>query len=298
MNSIASRRSITAKGQPPDRLLETGLPGPVAGVDEAGCAPLAGPVVAAAVILPPGAEDSPALAGLTDSKALGKSDRERLFGAIRSIAQVGIGAASVAEIERLNIRRADLRAMGRAVAALPVVPGHLLVDGNGVPETDVDVTTVVGGDRSCLAISAASVIAKVTRDRIMAALARRHPGYGWERNAGYPAPDHYLALLEQGVTRHHRRSFAPLRDLDNQGRPTFGARIALGDTGLDLVTLRRDLAAAVERTTGAVAAVFQRRRGNWTGRVPTAVCDHYRALDGAVFTELTATAVSDRLSPH
>ncbi|WP_366654549.1 ribonuclease HII [Fodinicurvata sp. EGI_FJ10296] len=242
---------------------------PVAGVDEAGCAPLAGPVVAAAVILPPGAEVEPDLAGLTDSKMLGKAARERLYAVIRSIGMVGVGAASVAEIETLNIRRADMLAMSRAVAALPTRPGHLLVDGNAAPVTDIPVTTIVGGDRRCLSISAASVVAKVTRDHIMSGLAIRHPGYGWERNAGYPAPDHYIALLRQGITAHHRRTFTPLTEVDVTGRPTFGERAPVAEAGLELIFLRRDLTAAVIAGTNTVVAVFQCRSGAWIGRRAT-----------------------------
>ena len=121
-----------------------------------------------------------------------------------------VGAASVAEIDRLNILEATLVAMRRAVDDLGVVPAHALVDGNRAPELSCPATTVVGGDARSLSIAAASIVAKVTRDRIMARLARRYPGFGWERNAGYGTPEHRAALARLGVTPHHRRSFAPI----------------------------------------------------------------------------------------
>ncbi len=191
-----------------DRELERACPSPVAGIDEAGRGPWAGPVVAAAVIL-----GAAVPAGVTDSKRLSRGQREALFAALRASACIGVGVASVAEIDRLNILAATLVAMRRAVDDLDVAPAHALVDGNRAPELGCPATTVVGGDARSLSIAAASIVAKVTRDRIMARLARRYPGFGWERNAGYGTPEHRAALMRLGVTPHHRRSFAPVARL-------------------------------------------------------------------------------------
>jgi ribonuclease HII len=190
----------------PDLALEGAREGPVAGVDEAGRGPWAGPVVAAAVVLDAGSVP----VGVTDSKQLSRARREALFAALRASARIGVGAASVAEIDRLNILAATLVAMRRAVDDLDVAPAHVLIDGNRMPELTCPATTVVGGDRRSLSIAAASIVAKVTRDRIMARLARRYPGFGWERNAGYGTAEHRSALDRLGVTPHHRRSFAPV----------------------------------------------------------------------------------------
>ena len=191
---------------PPDFALEGALDGPVAGVDEAGRGPWAGPVVAGAAILDPA--DTPA--GIADSKTLSAARREALYDALEGCARIGVGVASVAEIDRLNILAATMLAMRRAVDDLGVVPGHVLVDGNRLPELPCPATAVVRGDARVVSIAAASIVAKVTRDRIMAALARDHPGFGWERNAGYGTPEHRAALDARGVTPHHRRSFAPI----------------------------------------------------------------------------------------
>ncbi len=191
-----------------DRELERACPSPVAGIDEAGRGPWAGPVVAAAVIL-----GAAVPAGVTDSKRLSRERREVLFAALRASACIGVGVASVAEIDRLNILAATLVAMRRAVDDLDVAPAHALVDGNRAPELACPATAVVGGDGRSLSIAAASIVAKVTRDRIMARLARRYPGFGWERNAGYGTPEHRAALMRLGVTPHHRRSFAPVARL-------------------------------------------------------------------------------------
>lgn len=203
----------------PDLSLETDLRArglwPVAGVDEAGRGPLSGPVVAAAVILDAAAVPE----GLNDSKKLTARRREALYDRILASAQVGVGQASVEEIDRLNILRASHLAMCRAVAALPLTPAHVLIDGNLIPrDLAHPATAVVGGDARCLSVAAASVIAKVTRDRIMVDLAQQHPGYGWDRNAGYPTRDHLLALGNLGVTPHHRRSFAPVHNILLQGK--------------------------------------------------------------------------------
>lgn len=182
----------------------------VCGIDEAGRGPWAGPVVAAAVILDP--SDMPA--GLADSKQLSAVHRDTAFGDIMSRAQVGVGQASVAEIDRLNILQATMLAMCRAVAALPVAPEGALIDGNRIP-TDLPCPgrAIVGGDGSVPAISAASIIAKVTRDRIMVALAQQFPGYGWENNKGYGVKAHAEGLAALGVTPHHRRSFKPIHKI-------------------------------------------------------------------------------------
>jgi ribonuclease HII len=181
----------------------------VAGVDEAGRGPLAGPVVAAAVILDP-ARIPP---GLNDSKRLTAAARDRLFDAIRAAAQVGVGQASVEEIDRLNILRASHLAMVRALEALGPVD-HALIDGHLIPrDLPCPAEAVIGGDARCLSVAAASIIAKVTRDRIMVDLSQQFPGYGWDGNAGYPTKSHRAALQILGVTPHHRRSFAPVHQI-------------------------------------------------------------------------------------
>lgn len=193
----------------PDYSLERNAGGRVAGIDEAGRGPWAGPVVAAAVILDPG--DIPA--GLDDSKKLKAGRRESLLAEIQAKARVGVGIAEVEEIDRLNILNATLLAMARAVENLGEVPDLALVDGNRPPKLPCPLRCVVRGDATSLSIAAASIVAKVTRDRIMADLAATYPGYGWEGNAGYGTPEHQEALRRLGVTPRHRRSFAPVRDL-------------------------------------------------------------------------------------
>ncbi len=190
-------------------LLSRGL-SPVAGVDEVGRGPLAGPVVAAAVILDPEAVPP----GLADSKALTSRRREALFAELQAQAICATGLASVAEIDRMNILQASLLAMRRAVLALPVTPAHALVDGNRLPEQlPCPAEAVVGGDRTVASIAAASIVAKVTRDRLMRDLAARHPGYGWERNAGYGTKEHLDALKRLGATPEHRVSFRPVHNI-------------------------------------------------------------------------------------
>ena len=183
----------------------------VCGVDEVGRGPLAGPVVAAAAILPDGGLPGELAVLVNDSKLLKAGMREALAPLILRHARVGIGMASVEEIDRLNILQASLLAMKRAVGVLGVVPDVALVDGNRAPDLACRTITIVGGDAASLSIAAASVVAKVERDRIMAELARSHPGYGWERNAGYPTAEHRKALISLGITVHHRRSFGPVR---------------------------------------------------------------------------------------
>ncbi len=196
----------------PDFTLEMQHGGRVAGVDEVGRGPLAGPVVAAAVVFPRGVPD--ALAGMIDdSKKLSAAAREAACAALLAsgVAEVAVGAASVGEIERLNILGASLLAMRRAVLRLPVPPDFALVDGNRAPALACPVRCVVGGDALCLSIAAASVVAKVVRDRAMARLGVRFPEYGWGRNAGYGTLAHRSALRRFGATAHHRRGFGTVR---------------------------------------------------------------------------------------
>jgi ribonuclease HII len=189
--------------------LEKVHPDPVAGVDEAGCAPLAGPVVAAAVIL----DRNRFPRGIDDSKALPARAREAICARLYKVAVVGVGIASVEEIDALNIYWARMLAMSRAVDALGLDPAMVLVDGNRCPKWERPSLAIVAGDTKCRSIAAASIVAKVTRDGIMAGHARDWPGYGWETNQGYPTPAHQRALRELGPTPLHRRSFAPVRQL-------------------------------------------------------------------------------------
>ncbi|GEO41680.1 ribonuclease HII [Skermanella aerolata] len=183
----------------------------VCGVDEVGRGPLAGPVVAAAAVLPPEGLP-PALAALVnDSKLLKPKVREELAPLILGCCRVAVGMADVGEIDRLNILHASLLAMKRAVEGLGITPGVALIDGNRTPDLSCAMRTIVGGDAASLSIAAASVVAKVERDRIMAELALAYPGYGWERNAGYPTIEHRKALISLGITPHHRRSFGPVK---------------------------------------------------------------------------------------
>lgn len=181
----------------------------IAGVDEVGRGPLAGPVTAAAVILDPGNIPD----GLNDSKALTKKRREALEPLIFAIARVSIAHATVEEIDRINILRASHLAMERAVAGLGTVD-HVLIDGNMIPrELRIPATTIIKGDARSLSIAAASIVAKICRDRIMVELAQQFPGYGWETNAGYGSKSHMSALRNLGVTPHHRRSFKPVHNM-------------------------------------------------------------------------------------
>jgi len=180
----------------------------VAGLDEAGRGPLAGPVVAAAVVFPPGC---PRIRGLDDSKRCTARQRERLALLVRERAlAVAVGAASVHEIDRFNIRRASILAMRRALTRLAVPPAAILVDGLPCPELGLPHEAIVDGDALCYSIAAASVIAKTVRDRLMMRLAPRYPGYAWEQNMGYATAWHRDALAAQGPTPHHRRSFFPV----------------------------------------------------------------------------------------
>jgi len=208
--NVSPQRSSRASSKPDDAI-ERECGGRVVGVDEAGRGPLAGPVVAAAVVL----KEPASLDGVNDSKQLTEAQREALFDAIHGRAHVGVGIGSVAEIDRLNILEASLLAMRRAVRAVSweigALPDVALVDGNRSPRLACEERLVVGGDGLSVSIAAASIVAKVTRDRLMARLAERHRGFGWEHNRGYATWEHRLALTILGPTPHHRRSFAPLR---------------------------------------------------------------------------------------
>jgi ribonuclease HII len=181
----------------------------LAGVDEVGRGPLAGPVVACAIVMSPAAH---AIRGVDDSKELNGPQREKLARRIRERAlAVAIGAASVREIDRINIYHASVLAIRRAIARLPVTPHHVLIDGNPIRSLGVEHTAVVGGDACCHSIACASIVAKVTRDRLMRALAQRHPHYRWETNVGYGTAEHHAGLASHGITAHHRRSFSPVQ---------------------------------------------------------------------------------------
>lgn len=188
---------------------ENDYPGIIAGIDEAGRGPWAGPVVAAAVIL-----DKEKLPdGINDSKKLTKLGREYLYDIIVARAHIGVGICSVVEIDEHNILGATKIAMRRAFDALPLKPNIALVDGNQLPDLPCAMEAVVDGDALCVSIAAASIVAKVTRDRIMVQLSEEFQGYGWDRNAGYGTRSHQDGLDRLGITPHHRRSFAPIRRL-------------------------------------------------------------------------------------
>jgi ribonuclease HII len=181
--------------------------GPIAGVDEAGRGPLAGPVVAAAVVLDPAAIPD----GIADCKALDPKTRRAIYQAIIATAQVGVGIAGVDRIDSDNILNASLWAMAQAVARLDCRPRLVLVDGNKAPNVACTTRTIVQGDAKCLSIAAASIIAKVARDAMMAELARDYPHYGFDRHKGYGTREHHEAIVRHGVTPHHRRSFRPVQ---------------------------------------------------------------------------------------
>jgi len=188
--------------------LELPFPQPLAGVDEAGCAPLAGPVVAAAVVL----DRDKFPRGIDDSKKLDLDTREAIYCRLQKVARIAVGIASVEEIEQINIYWARMLAMTRAVEALGFEPAWVLVDGNATPRWQRPSKAIVAGDAKCRSIAAASIVAKVTRDRIMADYACEYPGYGWETNRGYPTPEHIRAIEALGLTPHHRRTFSKVRD--------------------------------------------------------------------------------------
>ncbi|MDA9498306.1 ribonuclease HII [Bradyrhizobium sp. CCBAU 11357] len=205
----AGKKGVIAVAPPSFRreraLIKRGV-WPVAGCDEAGRGPLAGPVVAAAVILDP--DRIPR--GIDDSKRLTAEEREKLFDKICATAQVSVAVASPARIDRDNILRASLWALKRAVVALPEAPRHVFVDGRDRLDTACDCEAVIGGDGIVLSIAAASIVAKVTRDRLMCALAQDCPGYGFEQHKGYAVPEHLDALDRLGPSIHHRSFFAPV----------------------------------------------------------------------------------------
>ncbi len=191
----------------------------VAGVDEVGRGPLAGPVTAAAVVL--NLSDVPD--GLNDSKKIAARRRDQLAGALYACAEVSVAHATVEEIDRLNILRASHLAMERAVAGLNLPPDALLIDGKLIPAgLSLPAEALVKGDARSVSIAAASIVAKVCRDKIMVELAQQHPGYGWETNAGYPSKSHKAALQNLGVTPHHRRSFKPVHNILYQDKIISG----------------------------------------------------------------------------
>ena len=207
----------------------------IAGIDEVGRGPLAGPVVACAVIMPP---DVRAIPGVDDSKQLRADQRQRLAVKIRERAiAYGIGAASVREIDRVNIYHATVIAMRRALGRLGVIPSHVLVDGKPIKTLGVPHTAIVGGDDRCYTIACASILAKVTRDRIMHGLASHYPAYLWERNVGYCTMAHLDGLTAHGVTPHHRRSFIPVRQLSLD----FDAPLTDGIGEIDVASLAATL---------------------------------------------------------
>jgi ribonuclease HII len=183
----------------------------IAGVDEVGRGPLAGPVVACAVVMPP---ERRAMPGINDSKALSAKKREELVKKIRSNALgIGIGAASVREIDRFNILQASVLAMRRALHRLPVTPDHVVIDGRRLRTLEITHTAVVHGDARCYSIACASIVAKITRDRVMHALASRYPAYRWDQNVGYATALHLHGIAANGITPHHRRSFLPVSQI-------------------------------------------------------------------------------------
>ncbi len=202
----------------------------VAGVDEAGRGPIAGPVVAAAVILP--VRGIPR--GIDDSKAMTAAEREKVLAKIERSSIVGVGVASVHEIDQINILQASLLAMRRAVMAMPVCPRAILVDGNKLPyDLPCPARAIIDGDAISRSVAAASIVAKVVRDRIMDALAQSYPGFGWDHNRGYSTPDHKDALNRLGVTPHHRRTFASVRI-------ALGEQIESTDRQLNLLIPQED----------------------------------------------------------
>ncbi len=201
-------------GPAPHFDFERNGPRPVCGIDEVGRGPWAGPVVAAAVILDPDAIPE----GLDDSKRLAAPRREELAALLHSVAIIGVGVASVAEIDTMNILQASFLAMRRAVASLAQRPVLALVDGHlHPPGLPCPCRPIVGGDRLALSIAAASIVAKVARDRTMVALSQQFPGYGWETNMGYGTRGHSEGLSRMGVSPHHRRSFQPIHDMLCEG---------------------------------------------------------------------------------
>jgi ribonuclease HII len=189
-----------------DFSIENSFNGVIAGVDEAGRGPWAGPVVAGAVIL----DRNNFPDGIDDSKKLSAKKREIIFEQLQKVAQIGIGIVGVQEIDKLNILQASMLAMQKAVEALPVLPDIVLVDGNKKPNLQCETHAIIKGDSKSLSIAAGAIVAKVTRDRIMQQIAVEHPFYGWEKNSGYGTKIHQEGLLKYGITIHHRKSFKPI----------------------------------------------------------------------------------------
>lgn len=202
----------------PDFSIEDDIGGVIVGIDEAGRGPWAGPVVAGAVIIDRDLISDELILGLDDSKKLKPKMRESLFALLHQCADIGVGIANVAEIDEKNILQATMLAMGRAVENLNTLPTVALVDGNRQPKLNCQAKCVVRGDGISLSIAAASIVAKVTRDRIMAGLAQKNPGYGWETNQGYGTKAHTAGLQKLGITKHHRKSFAPIRAIIEKNR--------------------------------------------------------------------------------
>lgn len=198
----------------PDFNIESTIDGIVAGVDEVGRGPWAGPVTACAVIINREAIPLAIIPLIDDSKKLKKANREQVHAILTALPIdtlcYSIGHASVEEIDKINIRQSTLLAMSRAIAGLSITPDHCLVDGNVPPAITIPVTTVVGGDAKSLSIAAASIIAKVERDRLMAALAKDFPHYSWKSNVGYGTKAHQAAIHTHGICIHHRKSFKPV----------------------------------------------------------------------------------------
>jgi len=194
----------------PDFCIERALGGLVVGIDEAGRGPWAGPVFAGAVVMDSGRLPQILRYGLNDSKKLSPARRLELYEALKAHASIGVGQAAVEEIDAINILQATMLAMRRALESLGFWPDHAIVDGNYPPRLPCPVKCVVRGDSLSLSVAAASIVAKVSRDRLMTRLARSHPGYGWDHNFGYGTREHQAALEAIGTTHHHRRSFAPV----------------------------------------------------------------------------------------
>jgi ribonuclease HII len=210
----------------------------LAGMDEVGRGPLAGPVVACAVIMPP---DQRAMPGINDSKQLTARKRDELVKRIRERAlAIGIGAASVREIDRINIYQASVLAMRRALGRLPLTPNHVVVDGKAIRTLDVGHTAVVRGDSRCYSIACASIVAKITRDRVMHALATRYPNYRWDQNVGYATALHLKGITAHGITPHHRKSFMPVSQISLD----FGIDMAEAAEGISIQAMIDDVMAA------------------------------------------------------
>lgn len=215
----------------PDFYIERTLGGLVVGIDEAGRGPWAGPVFAGAVALD--AKGLPKILqyGLNDSKKLSPARRLELYEALKPHARIGVGQASVEEIDALNILQATMLAMRRALENLGFCPDHAIVDGNYPPRLPCPVKCIVRGDSLSLSVAAASIVAKVSRDRLMTKLACSHPGYGWDHNFGYGTREHQAALEAIGATHHHRRSFAPVLKILQREKNLAQQRVALKKPG-------------------------------------------------------------------